>query len=312
MKFHSPEQEKAYHKALKHKFKAAAFDIDGTLTKLAHTTIPKKLLLKLVETAKKIPLAICSGRDIDHIKNKFTDLTKSSKAFFIISENGGAAHLYNSKTKSYTQLFSIPWPDKIITSLELTHLLNKKLPWKIQVKSRDHSIVIYYPPIFYIFPALIVHLSKFLAASTRRIIKKEGYENYFDVEDSGIGTIIIPKQSGKGKAIKKLAKYLKIPINDFLVVGDMPEPGKNDAEFLSGKYGTAFTVGNQTHKTFPLPVYNEAGKKLRGPEGTLSLLQILMPNMIEALFKKSSKLAKDKGIKLDDLLADQDKIRHKT
>ncbi len=272
MKFHSPEQEKAYHQALKHKFKAMAFDIDGTLTKLAKITIPSRLLIKLGEIARQIPFMICSGRDIDHIKNKAASINGGSKNFFIISENGGATHSYDSKKNSYTELFNIPWPDKIITSQELTYLLDKKLPWKIQVKSRDHSIVLYYPPVFYVFPTLIVHLSKFLANATRRIIKKEGYENYFDVEDSGIGTIIIPRESGKGKAIKRLSQYLKIPLRDFLVVGDMPEPGKNDAEFLSGNYGTAFSVGNQTHNTFPLPVYNDHGKKLRGPEGTLYLL----------------------------------------
>lgn len=272
MKFNSTEQEKAYHKAIKHNFKAAAFDIDGTLTKLAHTNIPKKLLLKLAEVAGKIPFMICSGRDIDHIKLKVTTICSGhAHNFFIISENGGATYSYDCKKNSYTELFEIAWPE-IIKVEDLRLLLDRKLPWKIQVKSRKHSIVLYYPAIFYIFPPLIKSLSRFLAGSARRILKKEGYENYFDVEDSGIGTIIIPKDSGKGKAIKKISEHLKIPLRDFLVVGDMPEPGKNDAEFLSGKYGTAFSVGNQTHNIFPLPVYNNQGKKLKGPDGTLHLL----------------------------------------
>ncbi len=273
MKFNSTEQEKAYHKAINHKFKAAAFDIDGTLTKLAHTSIPNKLLLKLGEVAGKIPFMICSGRDIEHIKLKVTTIcSQHAHNFFVISENGGATHSYDCKKQKYTLLFDISWPDKIITVDELTHLLNKKLPWKILVSARKHSIVIYYPAIFYIFPPVIKSLSRFLAASTRRILKKEGIADHFSVEDSGIGTIIIPNESGKGKAIKKLSEHLKIPLRDFLVVGDMPEPGKNDAEMLSGKYGTAFSVGNQTPNIFPLPVYNSHGKKLRGPEGTLYLL----------------------------------------
>lgn len=276
MKFNSPEQEKAYHKAINHKFKAAAFDIDGTLTKLAHTTIPKKLLLKLGEVASQIPFMICSGRDIDHIKLKVVTICGTrAHNFFIVSENGGATYAYDCKKKSYKLIFEIPWPE-IISVEKLTRLLDKKLPWKIVVKAREHSIVLYYPALFYIFPALIRTLSKFLALSTRRILKKEGYENYFNVEDSGIGTIIIPKESGKGKAIKKLSQHLKIPLRNFLVVGDMPEPGKNDAEFLSGKYGTSFSVGNQTNNTFPLPVFNEHGKKLKGPEGTYCLLKSLV------------------------------------
>ncbi len=280
MKFNSKEQETAYHRAMKHPFKAVAFDVDGTLTKLAKTHIPHKLSEKLGALIGKVPFIICSGRDIDHIKLKVSAICAYRKGaktgrekYFVICENGGSGYVYNCKTSKYKQIFEVPWPDNIITLDELSHLLEKKMPWKIITLPRAHSIVLHFPAFFYIVPILIRHLSALLALSLRRILKKEGLDNYFNVEDSGIGAIIIPKQSGKGKAIKILSTLLKIPLRDFLVVGDMPEPGKNDCEFLSGKYGTAFTVGKQTHNVFPLPVYNEHGKKLSGPEGTYCLLK---------------------------------------
>lgn len=294
MKFNSKGQENAYHKAIKRSFKAAAFDIDGTLTKLAKLHIPHKLLLKLGELAAKVPFIICSGRDIEHIKGKVKSICgaiesdsqildgaanlkrkKSLRKIYVVCENGGSAFRYDCKTNSYSPLFEIPWPDKIITVDELARLLDKKLPWKIQVKARKQSIVLYYPPFFYIFPLLIRHLSALLANSTRRILKKEGLADFFHIEDSGIGTVVIPKDSGKGKSIARISKLLKISLQDFLVVGDMPEEGKNDCEFLCGQYGTAFSVGKQTVNIFPLPVYGANGKKLVGPEGTYYLLNQL-------------------------------------
>lgn len=282
MKFNSKEQEDAYHKAMNHVFKAVAFDVDGTLTKLAKTHIPHNLAQQLGKLVGKVPFVICSGRDIDHIKLKVASICNYHKGaqtgrekYFVICENGGTGYTYNCKTEKYKKIFEVAWPDKIITVEELSRLLNKKLPWKIIILPRAHSIVLHFPTFFYVLPILIRHLSALLSISIRRNLKKESLDAFFEVEDSGIGAIIIPKQSGKGKSIKKLSTYLKIPLRDFLVVGDMPESGKNDCEFLSGKYGTAFSVGKQTHNVFPLPVYNRRGKKMTGPEGTYCLLNRL-------------------------------------
>lgn len=275
MKFNSQEQEAAYRRAMSHAYKAVAFDIDGTLTKLGNLRIPRKLSEKLGELAGKLPFIICSGRDIEHIKLKIHAIT-GRKKYFIVCENGGAGYVYDCKSSAHKQLFEVIWPDKIITAAELSLLLDKKFPWKIVVQARAHSVILYFHAFFYIFPPLVKKLSSLLARATKRFLEKEGLSEYFNIEDSGIGVIVLPQASGKGKAIKKISTLLKIPLRDFLVVGDMPEDGKNDCEFLSGKYGTAFTVGKTTSNIYPLPVYNPQGKKLSGPEGTYCLLKTLV------------------------------------
>lgn len=289
MKFNSKEQEAAYRRAMKHAFKAVAFDIDGTLTKLAKLHIPRKLGEELGKLIGKVPFVICSGRDIDHIKLKVSSICDHGaegaaktgwEKYFVICENGGSGYEYNCRSRKYKKIFEITWPDDIITPTELSYLLNKKFPWKIKIAQREHSIVLYFHSYLYFSPPLAKKLSSWLARATARALDREGLSKYFSVEDSGIGTIVIPKESGKGKAIMRLSKLLKIKLSDFLVVGDMPEEGKNDCEFLSGKYGTAFTVGKQTKNIYPLPVYNSRGKKMTGPEGTYHLLRALRLSII--------------------------------
>ena len=109
----------------------------------------------------------------------------------------------------------------------------------------------------------------------RNLFKKMDLDEHFLIQDSGIGCLIIPAESGKGKAVKRWAKHLKIPLKDILVIGDQPLKGENDEEFLNGHFGTSFTVGHQSHNTYPLPVLDERGRKLRGPEGTEYLLKAL-------------------------------------
>lgn len=282
MKFNSPAQEKAYIKAIKHKFKAVAFDIDGTLTNLAKITIPQKLLIKLGDLIGKVPIAICSGRDIDHIKNKVEQICSASykeksgrEKYFVICENGASSYAFNCKTNEYKEIFRIPWPDEVISMDAMVSLLKKKFPFKLVVKAREGSIILHFHAWLYVIPKLIFHMSALALFAIKHLLKKEGLDKYFEVQDSGIGNIIIPKESGKGKAIKRWSEYLGIALKDIAVIGDMPGDGKNDSEFLCGRYGVAFTVGKSTDRIYPLPVYNKEGRRLYGPHGTLELLSTL-------------------------------------
>ena len=274
MKFLSASQEKATTAALQRHYKAVAFDIDGTLTPFGRWTIPKSLRETLLAMPKNIPLAFCTGRSIEHIQTKLTHEAEL-KRWYVLAENGGAAYKYNPRTHAHEMFFEIPWPKHIITQDAMEAFIKDKYGWHVEVVIRDHSVVIRYPSWFYLLPRGTRILSRHTATSLRKFFEKIGLDGHFLVEDSGIGNLIIPAESGKGKVIKVWAKQLGISMKDILVIGDQAKKGENDEEFLSGHYGTAFTVGHQTDNIHPFPVVDEKGRKLWGPVGTEYLLKKL-------------------------------------
>jgi len=273
-------QKKAHDSAMKKKFKAAAFDIDGTLTDIRKFIMPGHLIKTLAHIPGHVPLAICTGRDIEHVQTRLQHICDAGPQtnehrtrWFIFCENGGIGFFYDCRTQKYKKFFEIPWPNKKITQEAMQAFLKDRLGWHAVISIRTHSIIVHFPRPFYIFPRFINHVSKKTASRLTKIIDEMGLSKDFSVEDSGIGSVIIPRESGKGKAIKRWSEHLRIPIKDILVVGDQAQKGKNDAEFLSGDYGTSFTVGAQTPSVYPLPVLDSTGKKLWGPEGTQYLLE---------------------------------------
>lgn len=278
MRFNSAAQEKAYKSAMSHVFKAAAFDIDGTLAEFGQSVIPEYLQEKLASFPQNFPIAICSGRDTHSIIQKLSEIHaltekyhKKSK-FYIIAENGGEAYLHDFKTEKSTEIFKIYWPEKKMLKADLARRIQQILPFYARTIDRGLTIIVHFPRAFYFFTPLIKKLSKRTCNSLEKFFIKEKIHNDFSVQDSGIGCIILPQESGKGRAIAKLAKHLKIPLNDFLTVGDKPEAGGNDQDFLNGKNGIGFTVGNLTKNVYPLPVFDSCGRRLQGPKGTHELL----------------------------------------
>ena len=282
MNFLSPAQEKATRAALKHRYQAVAFDIDGTLTELSRWIIPASLCQTLNGLPHSVQLAFCTGRSIEHIKGKLehifahcSDDELQRRRWHILAENGGAGYSWNPRKKTYDKFLDILWPDSVITREALTGLIKKKFGWNVNVVIKDHSLVVRFHDWLYLFPHLVHALSGRTAKKLHRLLEKEDLAKHIQVQDSGIGNLVIPQQSGKGKAVKHWAKHLKIPLRDVLVVGDQAGPGGNDEELLSGPYGTPFTVGHQTKTLYPLPVLDEQGRKLWGPRGTEWLLRKL-------------------------------------
>lgn len=266
-------------KALKHPFKAVAFDVDGTLTHFSRFVIPRELAQTLVQIPAHIPRAICTGRDIDfihtqleHICSHAEDPITERTRWTIFAENGAKAYHWNRRKKDYETLFEVPWPspyDKAVMEAEI----QKHLGRRIVVSVRDHTLVMRNPSWTYLFPKLTRLLSRHNHGRLDTLLKREGWDKDFLIQDSGIGNVLLSRESGKGHAMERWAKHLKIPLKDILVVGDQPKEGGNDEDFLSGKYGTPFTVGELTHKALPFPVHDQSGHRLKGPEGTQALLE---------------------------------------
>lgn len=274
MQFISKKQELAYKKAMKTKFKAAAFDIDGTLTHFGRFMVPGSLLHTLDNTSKKIPIAVCTGRPITYIIGQLGHMTKK-KNWFVFCENGSAGYKYNHKKDEFDQIYELPWPDEIITKEAMEAFIKDKMGWKVNVHIHEHTMILIYHEWIYIFPKIARIVSHNAAKILRRLMQDMKMDKHFSVQDSGIGLIILPKKSGKGNAMNAWAKHLRIPVSKILVVGDQAAEGGNDEDFLSGENGTAFTVGKQTSSTFPLPVFDQKQHKLLGPEGTEFLLHEL-------------------------------------
>lgn len=282
MKFLSPAQEEATQKALKHRYKAVAFDIDGTLTELSRWIIPESLCKVLNDLPLDVPLAFCTGRAVDHIKGKLAHIVdyavnpkEQQLRWSILAENGGAGYFWNPKKKNYDRFFEVPWPDSVITQDALEAFIKDKLGWHVQIMIKEHSMVVRFHDWSYIFPRIARMLSSRTSKQLATLFKKMKIEHDIQILDSGVGNLLVPKASGKGKAVAQWAKHLGISLKDVLVIGDKAQPGENDEEFLCGKYGTAFTVGHQTANLFPLPVLDEHGRKLWGPAGTEWLLRNL-------------------------------------
>lgn len=282
MKFLSPAQEEATKNALTHRYKAVAFDIDGTLTELSRWIIPESLCKVLNNLPLDLPLAFCTGRAVDHIQAKLdhifdyaTNADEQRLRWAILSENGGAGYLWNPKKVDYERFFEVPWPNSIITQDALEAFVKDKLGWHIQIVIKEHSMVLRFHNWSYIFPRIARMLSSRTHKQLIKLFKKMKIEDEIQVLDSGVGNLLVPKASGKGKAVANWAKSLGISLSDVLVIGDKAQIGENDEEFLCGKYGVAFTVGRQTTNLFPLPVLDENGRKLWGPRGTEWLLKRL-------------------------------------
>ncbi len=283
MKFISAAQEKAYKAAIKHKFKAIAFDIDGTLTPFARFIIPDTLMEELNSISPNIPLILCTGRPFGYIKKKIKNIIRHAKdpevarkQWLIISDNGGSVHAYDTKKKAYIELYSVNWPEKEIKQEVMEAFIKDKLARNIITESPGKTTVVLFHRYLYLFPKFLRPLSVNLAKKLNKILTEMKLEKTLKILDSGLGSHIMPIESGKGHAIKGWAKHAKISLKDVLCIGDSPGPGENDEDFLSGDFGMAFSVGKQTQNTYPLPVLDEKGRKVWGPEGTEYLLRQLI------------------------------------
>jgi len=275
----NPAQLTALDHAFHHPFKAVAFDVDGTLTHFARFLIPVFMAEALVQIPENIPRAICTGRDLkfihtqlEHICSHSPDPQKEQSRWTIFSENGGQGYRWNARKKDYESWFEVPWPAE--PKMDTLEAFGKdKLGSQGIFLLREHTMVIRHPDWVYLSPKFTRFMSRRSHRKMETLFAKNSWNKDLMIQDSGIGNVILPKASGKGHAMLRWAKELGVPVHDILVIGDQPEVGGNDEDFLSGHHGTAFSVGGLTHNVYPLPVLSHRGTPMKGPEATSSLLR---------------------------------------
>ena len=269
--------------ALKRKYRAVAFDLDGTLTEFSKFTITKEARKAIRKIPENVQLIVCTGRPLPYIKEKLKEIGLPFKRWILISNNGGVIYFPGTKGKNphdFQIWKEFPWPDDV-SKEALKKAVHKNAPWYlsplIRVHIRPYVMVILFPRFFYRFlPEKVTKKwTQFFYRLAQKTIKTEALENKIHPLFSGLGSLFLPNEVDKGKALRKLAKHLKITPKDILCIGDTPEVGGNDHDFLMGKHGTSFTVGTHTERTYPLPVLDKTGKRLTGPKGTVELLNKL-------------------------------------
>ncbi len=285
------QQKEKFHQALDQQYTACIFDIDGTLTVRGDEFIPAFLQPRLAELSMSVPMAVCTARRLQHAHDKLAPLfvhavdpVACQSNWMLVCENGAIGYVFDPRQKKYVECYreAYPYPEQLRQAL-FNHI-NNQLRDKIGVSFMNVISMVFRPPWEGLTREDVSRRSREIALAVQREISPFDPKGLLMVGDAGIGVNVFPRYSNKERGIDEFAKSIasrrgfKISreAREIVAIGDQPEPLGNDELFLSGMYGTPFTVGN-THpeNILPLPVFDAEGNILTGPEATLFLLQNL-------------------------------------
>ena len=278
--------------------KAAIFDFDGTVTKKGIPILEDDMLEALVSLAKKMPIAFCTGRNLESFVrrglDKFMAFLKADerdevlKNVYLLAENGAVGYFYSTDKHDFEEFYCTDWPDSIVSMDKLKKELSEKVREWGELFENAHKAVVVYRTVLYDIDNRDVnevyelsHKIYEAAVEYLRGIDKD-YEEHLHVGDSGIGVLIIPADGDKDAGIRQFAKYLEDKfgttfgdnIKDIMVTGDRPQKGGNDFYLLNSGIGTAYTVGDLGEGEHPpTPVIDENGDRILNNKGTLHLIK---------------------------------------
>lgn len=287
------------------KFKAAIFDFDGTVTEKGVYGPSQKMADALLKLAKKMPIAFCTGRQLESFEKRgLTELLKEIKAaernkflrnLFLCAENGAVGYYFDIKKNNFTEFYRVDWPNKFFNKEKLRTILGKAIKKYGSIYYNAHRIVIVMRTKLHDYENRkveeVYRLSEKIFETTVKVLRKidPRFEKFLHVGNSGIGVIVGPANGDKDIGIKKFADFLKRKrkmgfgpkMREILAVGDSPQVGGNDHYFLSGRYGTPFSVGpahrdsGSSTGVVAKPVIDKNGRQLLHEVGTLKLINSL-------------------------------------
>lgn len=282
-------------------FKAAMFDFDGTLTEKGHNYPPREIADALVSLSQKMPIGFCTGRQLESFERRALsklleqvndeERPRFMENLYLFAENGAIGYDFNPKLKDFEKIYQIEWPSEFIDREKLRTILNESVKEYGEILYNAHQIVVVMGTKFYYEdqPAIdkVYEFAGIIYEMTLDILKKinPDYSKYVHVGNSGIGVIISPANGDKDEAIEQFGKFLSenrgmkfdAKYSEILTVGDSAQVGGNDFYFLSGRFGTPYSVGEVLPDN-PLlqSVKDESGERILHSKGTLKLIQTLL------------------------------------
>jgi len=281
--------------------KAVMLDFDGTLTEMGAHTPSKEMVKTLVRLSKKMPFAVCTGRNLDSFVRRGLDLFKDQipaedldqflSQLHLVAENGALGYFYDPKAGEFKQFYEEQWPEKYISRDKLKTEIGELVTSYGELFENAHKVAVVYRTNLYGNEDSVIKevykLSRNIYEAAVKYLEEfdPGYEEYLHVGDSGIGVLVIPSNADKDSGIRHFSKYLQeekgMQLSDnsreIVVIGDRPLPGGNDHFFLNGRDGTAYTVGDMVEGSeFPRAVMGPDGGRLLNSKGTIYLLNQLI------------------------------------
>ncbi len=273
------------------------FDFDGTVTEKGSVAPSEEMAKILYKLAQEVPIAFCTGRQKSSFEEHGLKIILSNvepskrqkflENLYLISENGSIGYAFNTDIDEYEEFYRVLWPENFVERKWLMDKLSVLTEGSGKVYYDKHEVVIVIGSRYHDEDKDIRDVyatSDKIYGIVVKFLKEvsENYEDFITVGNSGIGVVIMPKNGNKDKGIQMFGQLLKekngidfdSTLSEILVVGDNPQPGGNDHDFLKGTYGTPYNVGEYISDTkFPLNVYDKNGTKLLHATGTIRLIK---------------------------------------
>ncbi len=278
------------HPLLDREFVACMFDYDGTLIERGYRMpLPEYMPGLLQETSRKAYMAICTARPFPaafkHAHQILGDHFDALKSRWIwICENGGVGYAYNEDAQDFKEFYRICWPEDIIPLSRFSEIARKTFEGHVSEINVHESVIILRP---HDLPTLRVDEIIFRCETLERmgldLIESLGLEGKIRLGNSSLGVIFYSADADKDQGIYEFGRYLQRegllvaePFRDIICFGDRPGKYGNDEHFLSGRFGTPVSVGDEKDDHPQLHVvHDEQHVRLIGPRATAHLLERL-------------------------------------
>jgi len=268
-----------FKQAIAQPFKSAMFDFDGTLCVSGTGQMSEEMMDVLAELCMERPLAICSGRlwegmlpKMEPIFARAKDPELARSNWYYCLESGTVGYRYNRQKRDYERFYEFEgkWNELKVKVMEEAKREFPKITDDLVFIQGDFNFEAYIRA-----GRDVAHLTAQMARAAEEFLKKIDPLGTLHVIDSGIAVHILPKEAHKGRGILEFGNLLGLeaPYKDLLLIGDQPQRGGNDEQFLEGKWGVPFTTENLGEGLQPNPVFNEKDERLTGPTATLELLR---------------------------------------
>lgn len=281
------ERKKAFNKALKQKYLSCIFDIDGTLTDLAEEPIHDFIAKTLASISTHSPIAICTGRKLEHVFPKINPLFARAKKMdnlenvrskvVLLCENGNVGYFYDKDSGKYVEFYRTRYPYSESHKKSLFKAINDGLKNQISGSFMNETSMVFQPlNVNDANKPAVEKRARILVKAIEKILIDHDKKNLLKIADSGIGTIIFPYDGDKRAGVYQFGEFMRKKwgydiseeLTEFALFGDKPGTYGNDETFLDGTFGTPFTVGEIVdHKILPIPVFAPAIRAKRTAGG---------------------------------------------